>query len=120
MNKPPSLSDVIKLIQAQLDSANEDNSGSKLSISSAKVSLGFSITQDETGSPLVTYSSTDKAKNHSEIMLKFSINETHTPSADKQDEDGNDFESFKKNFDASVKRKHGQPGLKKKNIFDCD
>ena len=122
MNKEPSLSDVIALIKTQLIAADTANQDTGLSIDSAKISLGFSITQDDSGKPLISYSSTDNETHGSQITLKFSSKKKAVNSAEFQlvEEDEDEFERFKKNFDASVQRKHAQPGIKKKNIFESD
>jgi hypothetical protein len=130
MNKNPQLIDIIKLLKAQLTEADLDNSNTGLAIAKAEVSLGFSIREDDTGGQIFLYQDTDNQPHTSKLTLTFSRNKDISQHSDFElanddlDTDEslgeNEFEEFKKRFQASVKQKHGQPPTKKKNIFDCD
>jgi hypothetical protein len=130
MSKAPLLNDIIKQLKADLIAADNDSSDTGLMIAKAEVSLGFSISNNESGDLLISYQDDQKHVHSSSLKLTFSRKKESPRHADlrlteddlgmNETPDSDDFESFKKRFQASVKLKHGQSPLKKKNIFDCD
>lgn len=130
MSNAPSLSNIIKQLKAELLAADKYSSDTGLTLSKAQVSLGFSTTSNESGDVLFTYHDNQEPTHSSKLTLTFSRSKESSlhPNFELIEDDldandrpeNDDFESFKKRFQANVKLKHGKSSIKKKNVFDCD
>lgn len=128
MSHKTSLSDVIKQLKAELLNADNDRPHSGLQIASAEVSLKFSTANSDDGSFAFNVLNDEKDSNPHQLKLVFSVDKTAKEefelsfAEESRALDGihkkDDFETFKKKFEANVKLKHGQIPSKKKSIFD--
>lgn len=123
-----SLSDLIKQLKAELTEADQDVSNPDMVITSAQVSLNFTTEKSDDGNISFFTPSNNQSSILHNLTLTFSRKKTGNqelnltiiddPEPPTHNHDSDDFEAFKKRFQANVKLKHGQSPSKKKSIFD--